>query len=127
MASYYKDKNAKGQTIWYVKYRKADGRLTTKRSFKTKSAAQKWYREYQVDVDHYGKALNVRITFEEVYNKWWSAYDKSVVDTTAHKTKQIFKNHILPALGNYRINDINVSILQRLVNHWNQILVKNDC
>lgn len=127
MASYYKYRNTKEQILWYVKYRKANGKLSTKRGFKTKSAAQKWLREYLVSVDHYGKALNTRITFEEVYNKWWPAYEKSVVDTTAHKTKQIFKNHILPALGNYRINDINVSILQRLVNHWNQILVKNDC
>lgn len=127
MASYYKYKNTKDQTLWYVKYRKANNKLSTKRGFKTKSAAQKWFREYQVSVDHYGKALNTRITFKDVYYKWWPAYEKSVLDTTAHKTKQIFKNHILPALGDYRITDINVSILQRLVNHWNRILVKNDC
>ena len=127
MASYYKYKNTKDQTLWYVKYRKANNKLSTKRGFKTKSAAQKWFREYQVSVDHYGKALNTRITFKNVYDKWWPAYEKSVLDTTSHKTKQIFKNHILPALGDYRITDINVSILQRLVNHWNRILVKNDC
>lgn len=127
MASFYKYKNKKERLQWYVKYRKANGKLSTKRGFKTKSAAQKWYREYQVSVDYYGKEQDTSITFRKVYEKWWTAYEKSVLDTTAHKTKQIFRNHILPALGDYRIADINVSILQRQVNCWNRILVKNDC
>ena len=127
IASYHKYNNKKRLTLWYVKYRKADGKRSSKRGFKTKSAAQKWFREYQVNVDHYGNAIDISITFEEVYNKWLIAYEKSVADTTAHKTKQLFKNHILPALGSYQINDISVSTLQRLVNHWDKILVKNDC
>lgn len=127
IASYHKYNNKKGLTLWYVKYRKADGKRSSKRGFKTKSAAQKWFREYQVNVDHYGNAIDISITFEEAYSKWLIAYEKSVADTTAHKTKQLFKNHILPALGSYQINDISVSTLQRLVNHWDKILVKNDC
>ncbi|WP_367341794.1 tyrosine-type recombinase/integrase [Limosilactobacillus sp.] len=126
MASYYKYQTAKGQR-WYVKYSKPNGKQSSKRGFKTKSAAQKWLRTYMVDIDHYGNAENMTITFAIVYKKWLPAYAESVVDTTAHKTKQIFKNHILPALGSYPVADISVPLLQRLVNHWDKILVKNDC
>ena len=127
MASYYKYKNSKGQQLWYVKYSKPNGKRSSKRGFRTKSAAEKWLRSYLVDIDHYGNASNMDITFRMVYEKWLPAYCESVVDTTAHKTKQIFKNHILPALGDYKVVDITVPLLQKLVSHWNKILVKNDC
>lgn len=38
MASYHKYNNKKGLTLWYVKYRKADGKRSSKRGFKTKSS-----------------------------------------------------------------------------------------
>ena len=101
MASYYKYKNSKGQQLWYVKYGKPNGKRSSKRGFRTKSAAEKWLRSYLVDIDHYGNASNMDITFRMVYEKWLPAYCESVVDTTAHKTKQIFKNHILPYWKNY--------------------------
>ncbi|MER2107656.1 MAG: hypothetical protein ABS949_12025 [Solibacillus sp.] len=30
----------------------------------------------------------------------------------------MFKNHILPQLGNYKIDKINIKICEQAINHW---------
>lgn len=61
-------------------------------------------------------------TYQELYNEWIISYEKTVEESTYVKTLGIFKNHILPAMGNYRIDKINVQICQKHVNEWSEKL-----
>ncbi|MBQ0141074.1 MAG: site-specific integrase [Kurthia sp.] len=57
-------------------------------------------------------------TYQEVYDLWIEQYENTVKESTFVKTKGIFKNHILPALGAYRIEKINVQLCQKHINTW---------
>lgn len=65
-------------------------------------------------------------TYQEVYNLWIKVYEKSVEESTLVKTLGIFRNHILPAMGAYKIDKINVDICQRHVEEWMEKLVNGD-
>jgi len=62
-------------------------------------------------------------TFSDVYNLWMNQYKKDVEKSTLGKTKGIFRNHILPKLGQYRIQKMDVDICQYHVNEWSDLLV----
>ena len=57
-------------------------------------------------------------TYQEVYDLWIEQYKNTVKESTLVKTKGVFKNHILPALGAYRIEKLNVQLCQKHTNIW---------
>ena len=57
-------------------------------------------------------------TYGEVYERWLKQYKNEVEESTLHKTKTIFRLHILPVLENERIDKIEVLTLQDLINQW---------
>lgn len=57
-------------------------------------------------------------TYQEVYDLWVVQYEKSVEESTFVKTVGYFKNHILPSMGNYRIEKINIAVCQKHYNEW---------
>ncbi|MCK1989361.1 site-specific integrase [Lysinibacillus fusiformis] len=61
-------------------------------------------------------------TYQEVYDLWLSSYEKTVEESTFVKTTGIFKNHILPAMGSYKIEKIHVDICQKHVEGWSMKL-----
>lgn len=63
-------------------------------------------------------------TYQEVYNLWIKQYENTVEESTYVKTISIFKNHILPAMGTYRIDKIHVDICQKHVDEWASKLKK---
>lgn len=65
-------------------------------------------------------------TYQEVYDLWIKVYEKTVEESTFVKTLGIFRNHILPAMGAYKIDKINVGICQRHVDEWMEKLVNGD-
>ncbi|MEX3746513.1 tyrosine-type recombinase/integrase [Lysinibacillus xylanilyticus] len=57
-------------------------------------------------------------TYHDIYKLWVSHYETTVEESTFVKTIGIFKNHILPAMGTYKIEKINVEVCQKHVNEW---------
>ena len=57
-------------------------------------------------------------TYQEIYDLWVKQYEKTVEESTFVKTTGIFKNHILPAMGAYKIEKIHVDVCQKHVDEW---------
>lgn len=57
-------------------------------------------------------------TYQEVYDLWIEQYKNTVKESTLVKTKGVFKNPILPALGAYRIEKLSVQLCQKHTNTW---------
>lgn len=56
--------------------------------------------------------------FEEVYQKWLPAYEKTVERTTFSRTTDLFRLHILKAFGKKKIVDITPLECQDCLNDW---------
>lgn len=75
--------------------------------------------KHQVDTGKYNPTKQKRIRFKELYELWLSRqYEKSVEESTLATTTRIFKNHILPVLGDYYVDKITVSQCQNIVEQW---------
>lgn len=91
---------------------------TYRRNFKTEQEARRAYIKMKNEV-HNGTYFKQRAeTYQEVYDLWIQQYQRSVQESTFVKTIGIFRNHILPSLGNYRINKMNFEVCQKHVNEW---------
>ncbi|MER2078060.1 site-specific integrase [Psychrobacillus psychrotolerans] len=91
---------------------------TTRRGFTTKKEAQLASARLQIEIDN-GEFRKKNVEkFNDVYNLWIEQYKNTVQESTFVKTKSIFKNHILPSLGEYKIDKINVQLCQNHVNEW---------
>lgn len=63
-------------------------------------------------------------TFNDLYNLWWPIYVQTVEGSTAYKTKQLFKNHLLPMFGGKYLNAIKTSRIQYAVTEWSRHTTK---
>ncbi|PIC80701.1 site-specific integrase [Sporosarcina sp. P18a] len=91
---------------------------TTRRGFKTKKEAQDALTELRVQVNNGTYKKQAVETYEDIYHIWIDHYENTVQDSTFLKTSRIFKNHILPAMGEYKINKIDVVVCQKHVDQW---------
>ncbi|WP_211284635.1 tyrosine-type recombinase/integrase [Rummeliibacillus pycnus] len=91
---------------------------TTRRGFKKKKEAELTYNRLKLEIYNgtYNKLQYE--TFQDLYNEWIVHYEKMVEESTFVKTLGIFKNHILPKMGVYRIDKINASVCQKHVDEW---------
>lgn len=97
---------------------------TTRRNFKTKKEAELELARIKLELDK-GTFRKVRAeTYEEIYQLWVTNYEKTVEESTFVKTTGIFRNHILPSLGSYKIEKMNVDICQRHIDNWSTKLKK---
>lgn len=97
---------------------------TTKRGFKTRKDAELALARIKLAVAN-GTYQQVRAeTYQEVYDLWIVQYEKTVEESTYVKTIGIFKNHILPAMGAYKIEKIHVDVCQRHLDEWSMKLKK---
>lgn len=91
---------------------------TTKRGFKTQKEAELALARIKIQVAE-GKYHQTRAeTYQELYDLWIIQYEKTVEESTFVKTLGYFKNHILPSMGKYKINKINIDICQRYFDEW---------
>ncbi len=96
---------------------------TTRSGFKTKKEAEIALARIKVEIDK-GAFRKARAeTYNDMYDLWVKHYENTVEESTFVKTVRIFKNHILPALGIYKIDKINVDICQKCVDAWGKKLV----
>ncbi|KRL05012.1 tyrosine-type recombinase/integrase [Liquorilactobacillus oeni] len=123
--------SSKGQTKWKIRILVGRDELTgkqkvkTKQGFKSKKAAQLAVLELESSscLNTSKTSLNSpvttsSITFKQVYLEWFKLYQNTVKESTWIKTKEIFKLHILPILGNRKLNTITDVLCQKAVNHW---------
>ena len=97
---------------------------TTRRGFKRSKEAELALFQAKLAINN-GTFCQQRIdTYEDIYNLWIKYYEKNVEESTFVKTLSIFKNHILPAMGTYKIEKINVDVCQKHVDEWESKLVK---
>ena len=57
-------------------------------------------------------------TYQDLYDLWVVQYERSVEESTFVKTIGLFRNHILPAIGMYKIDKINFKVCQEATNQW---------
>ncbi|MEA0564467.1 site-specific integrase [Lysinibacillus irui] len=91
---------------------------TTRRGFNTKKEAQLAAARLQIEIDKGEFRKKSVDTFNDIYKLWIEQYKNTVQESTLVKTKGIFKNHILPSLGDYKIEKITVQVCQKHVNEW---------
>lgn len=91
---------------------------TTKRGFKTRQEAKLVLARIQLDVANGTYQQERAETYQEIYDLWVKQYEKTVEESTFVKTTGIFKNHILPAMGSYKIEKIHVDVCQKHVDEW---------
>lgn len=75
----------------------------------------------KLDFDEFGmKSLEKKkiLKFRDIYDAWIEVYENTVKESTFNKTKRIFKNHILPELGDKLISKIDVPTCQKALNKW---------
>lgn len=93
-------------------------KYTTRRGFKTPGKAKTALLQLKVSIND-GTYINKRAeTFQDVYDLWVVQYERTVEESTYTKTIGIFRNHILPSIGIYKIDKINFDICQKAVNIW---------
>lgn len=93
-------------------------KTTTRRGFKTKKEAELALSKIKIQVSE-GTYRSSRVeTYQEVYDLWIVQYEKTVEESTFVKTVGYFKNHILPSMGNYRIEKINIAVCQKHYDEW---------
>lgn len=91
---------------------------TTRRNFKTQREATLALAALQTNFENELSKKEKPKTYEEVYDAWMIEYEKTVRGSTLLKTKRIFKNHVLDALGDTYISEITPLKIQELMNEW---------
>ncbi len=93
-------------------------KTTTRRGFKSKKEAELAHSKIKVQVSEGTYRPSRAETYQEVYDLWIVQYEKTVEESTFVKTVGYFKNHILPSMGNYRIEKINIAVCQKHYDEW---------
>ncbi len=95
-------------------------RQVRKQGYKSLRQAKKELLKIQVAVANgdYSPDKQKKLTFEEIYNRWLKIYAESVKESTLATTIRMVERHVLPSLGKYYIDRINVIQCQDAVNKW---------
>ncbi|WP_438297873.1 tyrosine-type recombinase/integrase [Sporosarcina sp. FA15] len=91
---------------------------TTRSGFRTIKQAELALARIRVEIEKGTFRKQRAETYQEIYDLWVVSYENTVEASTFVKTTGIFKNHILPAMGAYRIEKIHVDICQKHVYEW---------
>ncbi len=88
---------------------------TTRQGFHSIAEAKKEYRRILQEFEKGERIRRQTETFEDIFHLWVKVYETQVEQSTFLKTSQLFKNHILPALGKYKIDKINTLLCQEFI------------
>ena len=126
MATITSYKNTKG-TFFKIKVYLGVDPLTGKQvninkgGFNTKKEANNYLRKAILDLEN-SKYLVVKKekknTYQEAYEEWIEIYRNNVKESTLHKTMVVFRDHILPKFGKYKIDLISINSLQKQAYEW---------
>lgn len=97
---------------------------TTRSGFKRKKEAELALARIKLEISK-GTFRKVQAeTYQDIYDLWIRQYEKTVEESTFVKTEGIFRNHILPHFGLYKIDKLNVEVCQEHVDRWANKLKK---
>lgn len=122
MATFEQYKKKNGEKLWmfqtYLGVDSLTGKQvrTTRRGFKTKKEAQLALTKVQLEYEKNGLNKSKELTFQEIYDLWIVNYEQTVKESSFVKTKEQFKNHILPAFGAFKVNKISIDVAQKFAN-----------
>ncbi|WP_125588376.1 site-specific integrase [Companilactobacillus jidongensis] len=92
---------------------------TTRRGFNTERSAKLELKRVEFEATQgITKKQECNKTFKEVYLEWYESYINTVRESTWNRTAGMFNNHILPALGRYRLRTITTAQCQTSLNKW---------
>ncbi|WP_153721059.1 site-specific integrase [Sporosarcina cascadiensis] len=91
---------------------------TTRSKFKTKKEAELALARIKLEIDKGTFRKKQVETYQEIYDLWVIQYEKTVEESSFVKTTGLFRNHILPAMGEYKIEKIHVDVCQKHVDEW---------
>lgn len=63
------------------------------------------------------KKVNVK-TYRELVSLWWDSYKNTVKPNTKKAVKSYLDAHLLPAFGEYRLDNLTTPVIQKQVNKW---------
>ncbi|MBO0455063.1 site-specific integrase [Candidatus Enterococcus murrayae] len=94
----------------------------TRRGFKTLKEAKLELSKLEIDYQENGPSQQFKSrSYKEVCEEWFEiVYKMKVKESTFWNTRMIFDKHILPELGNLRINKITVTFCQKIANCWSR-------
>lgn len=93
-------------------------RRTMRRGFKKRREAELELARLKLKVANGTFRKEQAETYQEIYDLWIKQYEMTVEESTFVKTKGVFRNHILPAMSQYKIDKINFDLCQKHVNEW---------
>lgn len=93
-------------------------KYTTRRNFDNATEARKALVQVKYEFINNNYKTSGKETYIDMYNLWIAQYEKDVEESTFVKTKAIFRNHILPAIGEFLICNLNSLECQKHVNEW---------
>lgn len=97
---------------------------TRRSNFKTQKEAKLELARIKLQIEKGTFFKQVAETYLDIYNLWIKQYKKTVEESTFVKTTGIFKNHILPAMSEYKIKKITIDVCQLHVDEWSSKLKK---
>jgi integrase len=124
MASITQYKKKDGSKAWKLKAYLGMNPITnkqvhcTRRGFKTKKEATLEFNRLLLDFKENGSKKTPENTFQEIYELWFTSYQKTVKETTYVATERTFRLHILPTFGKLLVNKIDMKLCQKAVNQW---------
>ena len=97
---------------------------TTRRGFKTIKEAELALARIKLEISNGTFRRTQAETYQEVYDLWIVQYEKTVEESTFSKTAGLFRNHILPEIGQYKIEKMTIDVCQGHVDTWSKKLKK---
>lgn len=91
---------------------------TTRRGFKTEKQAKDALTRVELEISEGTFRKRQPKTYQDVYNLWVVQYERTVEESSYVKTIGLFRNHILPTIGMYKIDKINFELSQKATNKW---------
>lgn len=124
MATITKYKIKSGKELWRCVYPSSIDPLTkkvkrtTKRGFRTKAECQKFLNAKLSEIDNHGYSTDNDLTYKNVYGYFLDSYKNTVKESTLNRVEGLFKHHIIPALGKFKVKKITAPMCQKAVNKW---------
>ena len=100
---------------------------TRRRGFSTFEEADATYNQLLTEIDNGTYAQRKKqdlATFEDVYKSWLDTYIPTVKPSTANKTQEWFRDHIITEFGDKLVDKITPADCQKSMNKWSKSLVR---
>lgn len=118
MIKQYKTKN--NETLWEFRVYMGSDPLTNKKSYSHKrgfkSKKEATLAEARATVQVADNPINVSaatMTFEQLYDEWHEGYQSHVRQSTLRCREQVYRLHIKPYIGSFKVRKIDNLILQQ--------------